>query len=1048
MCRKKIYLSAYGTILSFFLFCFLLNPLALFGANGPNRARGYSVIGELKTMVLNNGILSGAGDASLPAPEGYYHNYQYLPSVSFILGVAGCDSLGNPYPWALRPAVDSLTGLPIYPDTIVYWGPTVSESWFDLTFDRHLTDWEADSLSSLYLFGNATANDLRFVTGNRWIMPEDPFPVLAHSNYPVTWPGGAAVTWPGFWGWDENGQPIPGQFFSDQDIYWEMDDRTATRDVDPTQGYPTGIRVKAMTSVFSEIPGGFIILRFRLINQSPYDYRDIYTGFYFNADVYHRTGDGSLSGRTNNDDMMRYSWKSKLAYIWDLDDNSTGVTHLAYTGIGYLETPPAGRPVDLNADGQPDVLPGEPTGVTGWHWFDWYFRPGSNDGGVQGPFSGSGDWPVSPDKEAIQYKLMAGDTSAAGSPPYWHQRNRQHFFHAAPNGFLNPRFDSNGAIQQDYPNGLDCVFIISNGPFNLNSGDSTEVTAVLLAAPDSSELIHSAKVARSIYEKGIIHKAVRLISGNGGEVFTGPSTLTWMVDPNYPHPVDSVDIYLGNGTEPEWFLLASEVPNTGSYTFSTDSLPDGAFYRAAVISHTGASFAYGVSNNYFLINNPGINVPPELMVLEPQPGDTLSGMAPVKWIARDADFDSLWYSLDVKSDGIWTKIIDNQPNTNFVQLNTNQLFNGKISLKITIKDNTHQVQTIINDIYIHNTETLVSDTVFHHVNGYGNGRLQLNLLNPAEVTGHLYRLEFDTVPPVNATEITAHLYDVSLQTYIIQNIPCKNQLANVIFDGLSLKMLNYYPARIDSAYWKSGASTWNIYVNPFQANPSDYEIVFGGAGLDTVYHVTNGTPLFPVPFRVFNISFAPNTKLKLVGLDLPPLGQFNPGDKIYLMEDIYAGYPVSPPQRTYQLGFDWDSSSVAPQPGDVFRFTTVGYFWEQDTILFRSPTWMDLGGTDNRTVKEFFLYPNYPNPFNPTTIIKFTLPRAAKVRLEIFNILGQRVRTLVNGKLPAGVRQVLWDGTDDAGQSVASGIYFYRITITNPLSRQLWQQTRKMVYLK
>ncbi|NIR65504.1 MAG: hypothetical protein GWN00_37685, partial [Aliifodinibius sp.] len=250
--------------------------------NQPNyRARGYSLTGELRNVFLNNGRFSNINGGTSPiytispAPEGYYHGYHYLPQMSFIVGIPGRDPQGNPYPWAMRPMVDSLGN--VYPDSIVYWGATVSESWFDRTFDLGLTDWEADSLSHLYLFGNATNQDIPENSGYRWISPDDPFAVLAHSNYPFTWPGGG---WPGFWGWDENGVPIPGQFFSDEDIYWEMDDRTADRDVDPTQGYPTGIKVKAMASGFEEIPGGFIILRYRLINQSQWDYKDIYTGFY------------------------------------------------------------------------------------------------------------------------------------------------------------------------------------------------------------------------------------------------------------------------------------------------------------------------------------------------------------------------------------------------------------------------------------------------------------------------------------------------------------------------------------------------------------------------------------------------------------------------------------------------------------------------------------------------------------------------------------------------------------------------------------------------
>ncbi len=70
---------------------------------------------------------------------------------------------------------------------------------------------------------------------------------------------------------------------------------------------------------------------------------------------------------------------------------------------------------------------------------------------------------------------------------------------------------------------------------------------------------------------------------------------------------------------------------------------------------------------------------------------------------------------------------------------------------------------------------------------------------------------------------------------------------------------------------------------------------------------------------------------------------------------------------------------------------------------------------------------NYPNPFNPATVISFQLPQPGDVHLVVFNLLGQVVRTLASQNYPAGLHQVRWDGTDQFGNQVASGIYYYRL---------------------
>ena len=86
-------------------------------------------------------------------------------------------------------------------------------------------------------------------------------------------------------------------------------------------------------------------------------------------------------------------------------------------------------------------------------------------------------------------------------------------------------------------------------------------------------------------------------------------------------------------------------------------------------------------------------------------------------------------------------------------------------------------------------------------------------------------------------------------------------------------------------------------------------------------------------------------------------------------------------------------------------------------------------GTDDEVTlpKQFALYQNYPNPFNPSTAIAFQVDRPSTVTLEIYNVLGEKVRTAMHSQVTAGRYQVEWDGSNDAGQPVSSGIYFAKL---------------------
>lgn len=159
--------------------------------------------------------------------------------------------------------------------------------------------------------------------------------------------------------------------------------------------------------------------------------------------------------------------------------------------------------------------------------------------------------------------------------------------------------------------------------------------------------------------------------------------------------------------------------------------------------------------------------------------------------------------------------------------------------------------------------------------------------------------------------------------------------------------------------------------------------------------------------------------------------------------------PFSANTNVYSGTFDWspaefDISNYTGTAKFRFVFGSDGYVggegWYIDDVYVESE--FIVASDDLVQTLRFDLYGNYPNPFNPTTTIRFDLPVAAPVRLDIFNLRGQKVRSLVNSDLPAGTHSVVWNGRDDLDSPVSSGVYLYR------LSNAEHELTRKMMLMK
>ena len=171
--------------------------------------------------------------------------------------------------------------------------------------------------------------------------------------------------------------------------------------------------------------------------------------------------------------------------------------------------------------------------------------------------------------------------------------------------------------------------------------------------------------------------------------------------------------------------------------------------------------------------------------------------------------------------------------------------------------------------------------------------------------------------------------------------------------------------------------------------------------------------------------------------------------QVVMGEELQA-FLTAPQVTEDRLQVVFAGSETVSEPGELLRVAGVG---PGDARLTRvsfnggriGARWEE--GTASVTVPlAFVLYPNVPNPFNPETVIRFSLPQESQVRLEVFDVVGQRVRTLIAERLPTGMHQVMWDGRGESGELVSSGVYFCRLQAQHEAGE--FSQVRRMLLLK
>ena len=153
----------------------------------------------------------------------------------------------------------------------------------------------------------------------------------------------------------------------------------------------------------------------------------------------------------------------------------------------------------------------------------------------------------------------------------------------------------------------------------------------------------------------------------------------------------------------------------------------------------------------------------------------------------------------------------------------------------------------------------------------------------------------------------------------------------------------------------------------------------------------------------------------------------------------YVTHPALQGQGSvsYQTIYTFTDNTVQENEYYDYRLSDVDY---DGNVEYHNLQLMGVSSTN--IPEQFILYPNYPNPFNPTTKIHYGIPSESKVLLTIFDMLGREVIRLIDENQDAGHRAIAWNGTDAAGRNVGAGMYFYDLKSGD------FRQTRKMILLK
>ena len=270
-----------------------------------------------------------------------------------------------------------------------------------------------------------------------------------------------------------------------------------------------------------------------------------------------------------------------------------------------------------------------------------------------------------------------------------------------------------------------------------------------------------------------------------------------------------------------------------------------------------------------------------------------------------------------------------------------------------------------------------------------------------------------------------NLFNDTMKTSIIAS----NQIDNFEMN-ISKWIINNSGTEISSAFVYNGNSSLNIKYENTEKSWAEFKYSFNLSQLTNAYLSFWSKFFFELnkDYGFVEISSDGGNSWEKIG---EILTGFNPNfEKKVINLEGYCGNNFD----DVRLRFTIEPDSNVVLPG-----------WFIDDVSIHSgqvPTSVYNQEKVHNIADKFLLLENYPNPFNAETVITYQLPIDDDVKLEIFNLLGKKIATLINRNHQAGLYQVIWNGKDDFGQYVASGLYIYK------METKIFSDSRKLLFLK
>lgn len=359
---------------------------------------------------------------------------------------------------------------------------------------------------------------------------------------------------------------------------------------------------------------------------------------------------------------------------------------------------------------------------------------------------------------------------------------------------------------------------------------------------------------------------------------------------------------------------------------------------------------------------------------------------------------------------------------------------------------------------VYNTSVVVGLMMEDFVNGFNN--------YPWSFTGGNWTMDTTNSYSGGQSAKSATItHNQSTSMTVTMNVPQPGSISfyRKVSSETNYDFLKFYINNVLKDQWSGNLDwaqiTYNVTAgnNTFKWEYMKDNIVSSGSDCAWIDNIVfpavggvSGTPLFSIDVDALNYGTV------LVGESmLMPITITNAGTALMIGEmNVSAPFYIVPiglqPTSMMQYILPAGESieimiAFSPLSGGMFE-GNLGITSDDVTMPLMNIALSGVGqalSTDNNVLPVVTeLKGNYPNPFNPSTTIRFGMREAGKVKIDVYNVLGQKVRTLVNDNLGAGNHSVVWNGTDDRGRNVASGIYFYRMNTGS------YSSTKKMLMMK